>query len=39
MAFMKVPLPKEFGVGILPFMPKNVPDLYHGIALLEVIYK
>lgn len=39
MAFTGEPLPKSFGVGILVLIPKDVPDQFRGIALLEVIYK
>jgi hypothetical protein len=40
LAFTNAPsLPKSFGVGILVLIPKNVPDQYCEIALLEVIYK
>ena len=39
LTFTGQPLPRSFGIGILVLIPKDVPDQYRGIALLEVIYK
>jgi Reverse transcriptase (RNA-dependent DNA polymerase) len=38
-AFTRTNLPQVFGIGILVLIPKNEPNQFRGIALLDVIYK